>query len=73
MRLIIDTYGLKDVHEVLDEMQVRRLEGEGVPSKYAEAITSAIILVLNDNLENVLQSFVSRGEMQKVQDSFFIS
>jgi hypothetical protein len=44
-----------------------------VPSKYAEAITSAIILVLNDNLANVLQSFVSRGEMQKVQDSFFIS
>lgn len=47
-------------------MQVRRLEGEGVPSKHAEAITSAIIEVLNDSLENVSQSFVSRGEMQKV-------
>ncbi|XP_078162063.1 protein FMP32, mitochondrial-like [Carex rostrata] len=44
---------------------VRRLEGEGVPSKHAEAITSAIIEVLNDSLENVSQSFVSRGEMQK--------
>jgi Protein of unknown function (DUF1640) len=55
------------VLEVLDEVQVRRLEGEGVPSKHAEAITSAIIEVLNDSLENVSQSFVSRGEIQKVQ------
>lgn len=46
--------------------QVRRLEGEGVPSKQAEAITSAIIEVLNDSLENVAQSFVSKGEMERV-------
>lgn len=46
--------------------QVRRLEKEGVPSKQAEAITAAIIEVLNDSLENVAQSFVSKAEMQKV-------
>lgn len=47
-------------------LQVRRLEAEGVPSKHAEVITSAITEVLNDSLENVAQSFVSKGEMQKV-------
>ncbi|KAL8250814.1 hypothetical protein R6Q59_034507 [Mikania micrantha] len=46
---------------------VRRLEGEGVPTKQAEAITSAIIEVLNDSLENVSQSFVSKGEMQRIE------
>ncbi|KAL8267659.1 hypothetical protein R6Q59_001457 [Mikania micrantha] len=46
---------------------VRRLEGEGVPSKQAEAITSAITQVLNDSLENVAQSFVSKGEMQRIE------
>ncbi|KAJ0534805.1 putative Coiled-coil domain-containing protein [Helianthus annuus] len=46
---------------------VRRLEGEGVPSKQAEAITSAIIEVLNDSLENVAESFVSKGEMQRIE------
>ncbi|KAI3798850.1 hypothetical protein L1987_34134 [Smallanthus sonchifolius] len=46
---------------------VRRLEGEGVPSKQAEAITSAITEVLNDSLENVAQSFVSKGEMQRIE------
>ncbi|KAI7736618.1 hypothetical protein M8C21_025703 [Ambrosia artemisiifolia] len=46
---------------------VRRLEGQGVPSKQAEAITSAITEVLNDSLENVAQSFVSKGEMQKIE------
>ncbi|XP_077246430.1 uncharacterized protein LOC143886373 isoform X2 [Tasmannia lanceolata] len=44
---------------------VRRLEAQGVPSKQAEAITAAITEVLNDSLENVAQSFVSKGEMQK--------
>ncbi|KAJ0971069.1 hypothetical protein J5N97_019028 [Dioscorea zingiberensis] len=44
---------------------VRRLEAEGVQSKHAEAITSAITEVLNDSLENVAQSFVSKEEMQK--------
>ncbi|KAJ0096839.1 hypothetical protein Patl1_29035 [Pistacia atlantica] len=51
---------------------VRRLEGQGVPSKQAEAITAAIIEVLNDSLENVSQSVVSKAEMQKsvmVQES----
>ncbi|KAL9669270.1 hypothetical protein QQ045_006814 [Rhodiola kirilowii] len=44
---------------------VKSLESQGVPSKQAEAITSAIIEVLNDSLENVAQSFVSKAEMQK--------
>ncbi|PQM36203.1 protein FMP32 mitochondrial [Prunus yedoensis var. nudiflora] len=46
---------------------VRRLEGQGVPSKHAEAITAAITEVLNDSLENVSHSFVSKGEMQKTE------
>ncbi|XP_059296876.1 protein FMP32, mitochondrial-like [Lycium ferocissimum] len=44
---------------------VRRLEAKGVPSEQAEAITSVITEVLNDSLENVAHSFVSRSEMQK--------
>ncbi|CAL5329015.1 unnamed protein product [Camellia sinensis] len=44
---------------------VRRLEAQGVPSKQAEAITAAITEVLNDSLENVAHSFVSKAEMQK--------
>ncbi|XP_068645866.1 protein FMP32, mitochondrial-like [Aristolochia californica] len=51
---------------------VRRLEAQGVPSKQAEAITGAITEVLNDSLENVAQSFVSKGQMQKsemIQDA----
>ncbi|CAL5439104.1 unnamed protein product [Camellia sinensis] len=44
---------------------VRRLEAQGVPSKRAEAITAAITEVLNDSLENVAHSFVSKAEMQK--------
>ncbi|KAE8010577.1 hypothetical protein FH972_006937 [Carpinus fangiana] len=46
---------------------VRKLEGQGVPSKQAEAITAAITEVLNDSLENVSHSFVSKGEMQKIE------
>ncbi|XP_041022258.1 protein FMP32, mitochondrial-like isoform X1 [Juglans microcarpa x Juglans regia] len=46
---------------------VRRLEGQGVPSKQAEAITAAITEVLNDSLENVTLSFVSKAEMQKIE------
>ena len=45
---------------------MRGLEKEGIPSEQAEAITSAITQVLNDTLENVSHSFVSKGEMQKV-------
>ncbi|CAL9164277.1 unnamed protein product [Musa hybrid cultivar] len=51
---------------------VRRLEKEGVPSKQAEAITSTITEVLNESLESVAQSFVSKPEMQRsemIQDS----
>ncbi|KAL2928190.1 Coiled-coil domain-containing protein 90B mitochondrial [Bienertia sinuspersici] len=51
---------------------VRSLEAQGVPQKQAEAITSAITHVLNDSLENISQSFVSKAEMQQkelVQDS----
>ncbi|KAJ0265333.1 Uncharacterized protein HA466_0016400 [Hirschfeldia incana] len=46
---------------------VRSLEAQGVPSKQAEAITSAITEVLNDSLENVSESFVSKAEMQKIE------
>ncbi|KAL9238251.1 hypothetical protein vseg_012697 [Gypsophila vaccaria] len=46
---------------------VRSLEKEGIPSKQAEAITSAITGVLNDTLENVSYSFVSKAEMQKTE------
>ncbi|XP_058190764.1 protein FMP32, mitochondrial [Rhododendron vialii] len=45
---------------------VRSLEAQGVPSKQAEAITSAITEVLNDSLENVAHTFVSKGQMEKV-------
>lgn len=51
---------------------VRKLEAQGVPTKQAEAITAAITEVLNDSLENVARSFVSKAEMQKtemIQDS----
>ncbi|WCJ40900.1 hypothetical protein M5689_021799 [Euphorbia peplus] len=44
---------------------VRGLEAKGVPSKQAEAITAAITEVLNDSLENVSHSFVSKAELQK--------
>lgn len=44
---------------------VRRLEAQGLPSNQAEAITAAITEVLNDSLENVSHSVVTKGEMQK--------
>ena len=47
--------------------QVRKLEAQGIPSKHAEAITSTITEVLNGSLENVAQSLVSKGEIQKVR------
>jgi CRISPR/Cas system endoribonuclease Cas6 (RAMP superfamily) len=46
-------------------LQVRKLESQGVPTKQAEAITSAITEVLNDNLESISKSFVSKAEMQR--------
>lgn len=46
---------------------VKRLEGQGVPLKQAEAITGAITEVLNDSLENVSRSLVSKEEMQRTE------
>lgn len=51
-------------------MKVRKLEAQGLPTKHAEAITSAVTEVLNDSLQNVAQSFVSKEEMQKVEFLF---
>ncbi|AQK80949.1 Mitochondrion protein [Zea mays] len=48
---------------------VRKLESQGVPTKQAEAITSAITEVLNDSLESISESFVSKAEMQKASAS----
>ncbi|KAI9109756.1 hypothetical protein K1719_019386 [Acacia pycnantha] len=44
---------------------VRKLEGQGLPTMQAEAITAAITEVLKDSLENASQSFLSKEEMQK--------
>ncbi|XWS33823.1 hypothetical protein CRYUN_Cryun22dG0116000 [Craigia yunnanensis] len=52
-------------HDRVHYTQVRRLEAEGLPSKQAEAITAAITEVLNDSLENMSLSVVSKSEMQK--------
>ncbi|KAJ8443636.1 hypothetical protein Cgig2_019618 [Carnegiea gigantea] len=46
---------------------VRRLEAQGIPSKQAEVITAAITEVLNDSLENVAHSFMSKADMQKFE------
>ncbi|XP_004512098.1 protein FMP32, mitochondrial-like [Cicer arietinum] len=46
---------------------VKRLEGQGVPLQQAEAITAAITEVLNDSLENVSKSLVSKEEMQRTE------
>ncbi|KAJ1289109.1 hypothetical protein BS78_02G140000 [Paspalum vaginatum] len=43
---------------------VRKLESQGVPTKLAEAITSAITEVLNDRFESISELFVSKAEMQ---------
>ncbi|KAK4368108.1 hypothetical protein RND71_011900 [Anisodus tanguticus] len=44
---------------------VRRLESQGVPTKQAEAITAVITEVLNDSLENVAHTFVSKPDLQR--------
>ncbi|KAK4788247.1 hypothetical protein SAY86_019566 [Trapa natans] len=54
--LVVDTLAL-----------VKRLEAQGIPLKQAEAITTEIRDVLDDSLENVSQSFVSKYDMQKVE------
>ncbi|KAI3446173.1 hypothetical protein Pfo_002838 [Paulownia fortunei] len=48
---------------------VRSLEAQGIPSKHAEAITSAMTLVLDDSLENISQNLISKSEMQKIEMS----
>lgn len=47
--------------------QVKSLEAQGIPSKHAEAITSAITEVLDDSLANISQNLISRAEMQRVR------
>ncbi|KAH1123597.1 hypothetical protein GLYMA_06G008700v4 [Glycine max] len=51
---------------------MRSYTTKGVPSKETEAITSAITQFLNDSLENVAQSFVSKSEMQKDERFSFL-
>lgn len=46
---------------------VRKLEAQGIPSKQAEVITAAITEVLNDSLENVSHSFMTKAEMQRFE------
>lgn len=46
---------------------VRRLEKRCVPTKHAEAMTELMSEVLNESIGNVLDSFVSKGEMQKLE------
>ncbi|KAK4741446.1 hypothetical protein SAY87_025034 [Trapa incisa] len=58
--LVVDTLAL-----------VKRLEVQGIPLKQAEAITTEIRDVLDDSLENVSQSFVSKYDMQKVRTTPF--
>ncbi|WOL17248.1 protein FMP32, mitochondrial-like [Canna indica] len=41
------------------------MEAQGVPSKQAEAFTKAITVVLNDSLQSIAQSFMSKAEIQK--------
>ncbi|KAG6399666.1 hypothetical protein SASPL_141147 [Salvia splendens] len=45
---------------------VRKLEAQGVESRQAQAITESMMEVLNDSMENVSGSYVSKSEMQKV-------
>ncbi|XP_057845577.1 protein FMP32, mitochondrial isoform X2 [Cryptomeria japonica] len=44
---------------------VKRLEGEGMTQKQAEAITAVVTEVLQDSLDTIAHSFVSREEMIK--------
>lgn len=47
--------------------QVRKLESQGFNAKQAEAITSAMTDVLNDCLQNVSESFVTKTEVEQVK------
>ncbi|KAL3539022.1 hypothetical protein ACH5RR_002388 [Cinchona calisaya] len=46
---------------------VKSLEAQGIPSKQAEAITSAVTEVLNDSLENVGHSFLSKVKCRRLR------
>ncbi|KAL2468453.1 hypothetical protein Fot_50029 [Forsythia ovata] len=46
---------------------VRSLEAKGIPSNHAEAITLAMTEVLDDCMENISQSLISKAEMQKIK------
>ncbi|KAL5574071.1 hypothetical protein UlMin_023668 [Ulmus minor] len=49
--------------------------GLGGPSNQPEVLTATITQVLNDSLENVSRSYVSKGDMQKIekiQESSFL-
>lgn len=50
---------------------MRKLEAKGVPTKQAEAITAAITEVLNDSLENVAQTFISKADLQRVSNFYY--
>lgn len=58
---------MESAHFLLDRLAVAMsLEAQGVPSKQAEAITSAITEVLSDSLENGAPSFIiSKAMIQK--------
>ncbi|KAL2469333.1 hypothetical protein Fot_50909 [Forsythia ovata] len=47
--------------------RVRSLEAKGIPSNHAEAITLAMTEVLDDCMENISQSLISKAEMQKIK------
>ncbi|KAI5075635.1 hypothetical protein GOP47_0009711 [Adiantum capillus-veneris] len=64
-QLVSPSKGSKKVMFVDTLALVRRLESQGLTPKQAEAVTAAIIEVLNDSMDNVSQTFVSKPDMQK--------
>lgn len=59
-------YSLLILFLLLRILKVKRLEGEGMTQKQAEAITAVVTEVLQDSLNTIAHSFVSREEMIKV-------
>ncbi|KAH7430851.1 hypothetical protein KP509_08G017200 [Ceratopteris richardii] len=64
-QLVAPAKGNKKVMFVDTLSLVRRLESQGLTQKQAEAVTEAIIEVLNDSMDNVSQTFVSKPDIQK--------
>lgn len=64
-QLVSASKGSKKIMFVDTLALVRRLESQGLTPKQAEAVTAAIIEVLNDSMDNVSQTFVSKPDMQK--------